>query len=119
MGARCGFTAPAHFTRAFRSAYGVSPSEYRKAEHRQLTKLSTVRATARRRRTSAHSGRVTARPTLHAVASACGQDGGVLRSGNLDRGGAVGPRGVAERFVAQIMYQLRATEATEVDWAGR
>ncbi|MFD5006665.1 helix-turn-helix transcriptional regulator [Streptomyces mutabilis] len=53
IAARCGFTASAHFSRTFRSAYGVSPSEYRKAEHRQLTKLSTVRGTARRRRTSA------------------------------------------------------------------
>ncbi|MGI5275014.1 helix-turn-helix domain-containing protein [Streptomyces rochei] len=53
IAARCGFTASAHFSRAFRSAYGVSPSEYRKAEHRQLTKLSTVGGSARRRRTSA------------------------------------------------------------------
>ncbi|MDV6288324.1 helix-turn-helix domain-containing protein [Streptomyces sp. UP1A-1] len=31
IAARCGFTTPAHFSRAFRAAYGVSPSEYRKA----------------------------------------------------------------------------------------
>ena len=31
IAARCGFTAAAHFSRAFRAAYGVSPSEYRHA----------------------------------------------------------------------------------------
>lgn len=29
IGARCGFTHPAHFSRAFRSAYGWSPGEHR------------------------------------------------------------------------------------------
>jgi AraC-like DNA-binding protein len=32
IAARCGFTAAAHFSRAFRAAYGISPGEYRHAE---------------------------------------------------------------------------------------
>ncbi|MFC8868370.1 helix-turn-helix domain-containing protein [Streptomyces sp. NPDC057148] len=45
IAARCGFTTSAHFSRAFRAAYGVSPSEYRKAG------LNTDSGTARPRRT--------------------------------------------------------------------
>ncbi|TYR53315.1 helix-turn-helix domain-containing protein [Streptomyces parvus] len=52
IAARCGFTASAHFSRAFRGAYGDSPSEYRHAEQRGVG-LSTVRGTARPRCTSA------------------------------------------------------------------
>lgn len=30
VAARCGFTSPSHFTRRFREAYGVTPSEWRR-----------------------------------------------------------------------------------------
>ncbi len=50
---RCGFTAPAHFSRAFRGAYGASPSEYRQTECGRHAGSRTVGGTAHRRRTSA------------------------------------------------------------------
>ncbi|MCZ9350704.1 helix-turn-helix transcriptional regulator [Streptomyces mutabilis] len=51
IAARCGFTTSAHFSRAFRAAYGISPSEYRKAG------LSTDSGRARQGRTCATPAR--------------------------------------------------------------